>query len=56
MPQQLSVAGFDDLEFASQIVPSLTTMHVPAEEIGRRAAEYLLARVAGDRRRSLPRS
>ena len=47
VPQQLSVAGFDDLEFASQIVPSLTTMHVPAEEIGRRAAEYLLARVAG---------
>lgn len=47
VPQQLSVAGFDDLEFASQIVPSLTTIHVPAEEIGRRAAEYLLARVAG---------
>ncbi len=47
VPRQLSIAGFDDLEFASQIVPSLTTVHVPAEEIGRRAAEYLLARIAG---------
>ncbi|HWK44452.1 MAG TPA: substrate-binding domain-containing protein [Stellaceae bacterium] len=48
VPEQLSIAGFDDLEFASQIVPALTTVHVPAEEIGRRAAEYLLARIAGE--------
>jgi LacI family transcriptional regulator len=47
VPRELSIAGFDDLDFASQIVPSLTTVHVPAEEIGRRAAEYLLARIAG---------
>ena len=47
VPRQLSIVGFDDLEFAGQIAPSLTTVHVPAEEIGRRAAEYLLARIAG---------
>lgn len=45
VPRDVSVAGFDDLEFASQIRPSLTTLHVPAEEIGLRAAEYLLARI-----------
>lgn len=47
VPRQLSVVGFDDLEFASQIVPALTTVRVPADEIGRRAAEYLLATLAG---------
>ena len=46
VPSDVSIAGFDDLEFASQIRPSLTTIHVPAEQIGTRAADYLLARVA----------
>lgn len=48
VPEQLSVVGFDDLEFASQIVPPLTTVQVPAEEIGRRAAEYLVAHLSGE--------
>lgn len=48
VPRDLSIVGFDDLEFASQLVPALTTMHVPAEDIGRRAAEYLVARIAGE--------
>lgn len=47
VPQYVSIVGFDDLEFAGQIVPALTTVHVPAEEIGLRAAEYLLARISG---------
>lgn len=47
VPQEVSIVGFDDLEFAGQIVPALTTIHVPAEEIGLRAAEYLLARING---------
>ncbi|OGK84666.1 MAG: LacI family transcriptional regulator [Candidatus Rokubacteria bacterium GWC2_70_16] len=47
VPNQLSITGFDDLELASQVEPPLTTMHVPSEEMGRRAAEHLLARLAG---------
>ena len=47
VPQELSIVGFDDLEFAGQIVPALTTIHVPAEEIGLRAADYLLATING---------
>jgi LacI family transcriptional regulator len=46
VPADVSIAGFDDLEFASQIRPALTTIHVPAEQIGLRAADYLLARIA----------
>jgi LacI family transcriptional regulator len=45
VPQRLSITGFDDLELASQIRPRLTTVHVPARQIGRRSAEFLLARI-----------
>lgn len=42
VPQDLSIAGFDDLEFASYLDPALTTVRVPTEEIGRHAADLLL--------------
>jgi LacI family transcriptional regulator len=47
VPETVSVAGFDDLDFAAHINPPLTTVQVPAEEIGKRAADYLLARLSG---------
>ena len=47
VPAELSIVGFDDLPMARHVEPPLTTMQVPAAEMGRRAAEYLLARLAG---------
>jgi LacI family transcriptional regulator len=47
VPDEMSIVGFDDLEFASQILPTLTTIRVPAEEIGRRAAAFLVDRLNG---------
>ena len=47
VPRELSVAGFDDLEFAAHLRPPLTTIRVPAAEMGRRAGEFLLAKIAG---------
>ena len=47
VPRELSVAGFDDLEFAAHLRPPLTTIRVPAIEMGRRAGEFLLAKIAG---------
>jgi LacI family transcriptional regulator len=47
VPEQLSVTGFDDLEPAAHLDPPLTTVHIPAEELGRRTAEWLLARLDG---------
>ena len=41
MPGELSVVGFDDLEFAPYV--GLTAMHQPLEENGRRAVQRLLA-------------
>ena len=47
VPKELSIAGFDDLEFAAHLRPPLTTIRVPASEMGRRAGEFLLAKIAG---------
>ena len=49
VPRSLSVVGFDDIELAAEITPALTTVHVPSSDIGRLAAERLLARLGGKR-------
>ncbi len=43
VPSTVSVTGFDDLPLSKHIQPPLTTMQVPSEEMGRAAADYLLA-------------
>lgn len=42
IPSQLSIAGIDNLEFSEHISPSLTTVHIPADHIGRLAAQRIL--------------
>jgi LacI family transcriptional regulator len=46
-PEELSVVGFNDMHFADRFDPPLTTVRIPHHEMGRRAAELLLARIAG---------
>ena len=45
VPSDLSIVGFDDLDFAAELTPSLTTVRIPAAEIGVATAEYLLAQI-----------
>jgi LacI family transcriptional regulator len=47
VPRDVSITGFDDLELASHVVPGLTTIRIPAAEMGRLAAEQLVARLLG---------
>ncbi len=47
VPGQISVVGFNDSDYAAYLDPPLTTVRVHASEIGRAAAEQLLARMAG---------
>jgi LacI family transcriptional regulator len=47
VPQDISITGFDNLDFAAFLSPPLTTLEVPAAEMGRRAGEYILARLRG---------
>lgn len=57
VPEDISICGFDDMEFASMVTPGLTTVHFPAAELGQFAAEHILGRLAGrkmPRRQQLP--
>ena len=45
-PGRISLAGIDDFVWSSAIRPRLTTVSQPIEEMGRRAVERLLERVA----------
>jgi LacI family repressor for deo operon, udp, cdd, tsx, nupC, and nupG len=42
IPDDISVAGFDDIEFAAMVEPSLTTVRQPRRELGRTAAKILV--------------
>ena len=45
VPQDISVTGFDGMDISEQVDPPLTTVKIPAAEMGRRAADYLIARI-----------
>jgi len=45
VPQDVSVAGFDDTLAARTTVPQLTTVRQPLREMGQRAVEVLLKRI-----------
>lgn len=47
IPADLSVVGFDDLEWSRHLQPSLTTMHFPTEEVWTRAGEYIVHSLDG---------
>jgi LacI family gluconate utilization system Gnt-I transcriptional repressor len=47
IPQQVAVAGFNDLTGSDQMLPALTTVRTPRGEIGSAAAAMLLALING---------
>ena len=46
VPGDISVVGFDDIEMSRSYVPALTTIRQDRHQLGRRAAEVLLGKVA----------
>jgi LacI family transcriptional regulator len=44
-PEDISVVGFNDMQFADRFQPPLTTIHIPHYEIGKAAAELMLERL-----------
>ncbi len=48
IPQDLAVVGFGDGPYASDSVPSLTSVRVHGSEIGTLAAQYLVKRAQGE--------
>jgi LacI family transcriptional regulator len=48
VPDDISIVGFDNLEFSIHSNPPLTTIDVPAEDMGIAAADYILGRLSGE--------
>jgi LacI family transcriptional regulator len=48
VPEQVSVAGFDDIAVAQMTAPSLSTVRLPLREMGRRGYEAAVRMLAGD--------
>lgn len=48
IPDDVGVVGFDDSSWAMRCEPPLSTVHQPATELGRAAAESVLAQLRGE--------
>ncbi len=49
IPQDVSILGFDDIQAASFVTPTLATVAVPLEELGSTAMENLVKLLNGDK-------
>jgi LacI family transcriptional regulator len=45
VPEDVSLVGFDDVPWMGMVSPGITVVAQPTEELGRRAAEFLLRRL-----------
>jgi LacI family gluconate utilization system Gnt-I transcriptional repressor len=48
VPEQVAIAGFNDLTGSDQMVPPLTTVRTPRAQVGASAAQMLLALMRGE--------
>ncbi|WP_016836684.1 LacI family DNA-binding transcriptional regulator [Herbaspirillum lusitanum] len=48
VPQQMAIAGFNDLSWAACATPSITTIVTPRYDIGYKAAEMLIRQLKGE--------
>lgn len=50
IPEELSIVGFDDLDFVKYLTPALTTVSVPKRSLGEMAVRTLVDKINTDRK------
>jgi LacI family transcriptional regulator len=55
VPQDISIIGCDDIELAQLVTPELTTIRVPAGELGARAARLLIRTIEAEKEKKSTR-
>lgn len=45
VPGTISIAGFDDVDLSAHLAPALTTVRVPAQQMGEEIARYVIQRL-----------
>ena len=45
VPEDLQIIGFDDIYISGIVYPGLSTIHQPAYEMGKKAAEILIGQI-----------
>ncbi|HEX6683651.1 MAG TPA: LacI family DNA-binding transcriptional regulator [Candidatus Limnocylindrales bacterium] len=53
VPEDVSIVGYDDVPMAAHMWPPLTTVHIPAEELGRTAVRMALHQSAPTNRETI---
>jgi LacI family transcriptional regulator, gluconate utilization system Gnt-I transcriptional repressor len=53
VPGRIAIASFDDLDLLRHTVPTVTTLRIPRQDIGRRSAELLVNRLRGASRQKV---
>ena len=48
VPEDISVVGFDNIEFGQMVMPALTTVNQPNYEMGRLACNLMLNMIKGE--------
>lgn len=54
IPDDIAVVGFDDIYMSRFLQPRLTTVHVPIQELGSKAIQYLFKMISGEVDSKLP--
>ncbi|WP_246587762.1 LacI family DNA-binding transcriptional regulator [Alteromonas lipotrueiana] len=53
VPEDISVVGYDNIDYASYLTPKLTTIDYPIKDIGQMAARWIVNQAYGDGTQSL---
>lgn len=48
VPEEISIVGYDDIDIMAELPTPITTVRVLSDEVGRRAARLLVAKVEGE--------